>query len=265
MNRWVIEAVNARIKNVFPFFKHMIEASYIPKIMRFNRIACAMINSYFPPLFKDTDFHNIILEESAKVTSNTNHLKEEIERLGIERMTTRWIKATGSSVPEFPQLSMDDLKRLTLGSYQIRIAERYIDHHLRGDEQFGIFIHRESDSIIRAKIQSRFSRSKAHNTWVKYDANGVGYNAIKGLYCSCKVGERSLGCCSHLTSVVRYLGYDRHQPRKEILRRPLEWDAIDCHDDNDDCLSSDENFDLMSEESEESLPLEDEVVGFDSQ
>ncbi len=160
MNRWVVEAVNARIKNVFPFFKHTIEGSYVPKIMRFNRIACSIINCYFPPLFKDKDFHDIILEETSNLTDDSNQLKEEIERLGIQRMTARWEKATERSVPDFPVLSMNDLKRLTLGTYQIQIAEKYIDHHMKGDKQFGIFLHREVEGLIRAKIQSRFSRSK---------------------------------------------------------------------------------------------------------
>lgn len=240
MNRWVVEAVNARIKNVFPFFKHTIEGSYVPKLMRFNRIACAISNCYFPPLFTDKDFHDVILQEVVSVTNNTNSLKEEIERLGIQRMTARWEKATGDSVPDFPLLSMDDLKRLTLGTYQIRIAEKYIDHHIRENNQFGIFLHRENNGIIRAKIQSRFSRSKMHNAWIKYDDGEAGYAAIKGLFCTCKVGERSLGCCSHLTSVLRYLGYDRHQPEKPISRHNSEWDAIDCYEGRESDCSSDE-------------------------
>jgi hypothetical protein len=48
MSCWVIESVNGRIKNVFPWFKHTIEANYIPKIMRFNRIACSIMNAFFP-------------------------------------------------------------------------------------------------------------------------------------------------------------------------------------------------------------------------
>lgn len=241
MNRCVVEAVNARIKNVFPYFKHTIEGSYVPKIMRFNRIACAISNKYFPPLFTDKDFHDVILQELADLTTKTNELKEEIDRLGIQRMTARWEKATGNSVPDFPVLSMEDLKRFTLGVYQIKIAERYIACHMKGDNQFGIFLHRENDGIIRAKIQSRFSRSKVHNAWVKYDGDEVGYDAIKGLYCTCKVGERTLGCCSHLTSVLSYLGYDRHQPTKPISRRNLQWDVIDCDEGREsDCSSEDE-------------------------
>lgn len=58
----------------------------------------------------------------------------------------------------------------------------------------------------------------------------LGFEAISGYYCSCKVGERTLGCCSHVTSVVRYLGHDRHLSPKPKCRITNPWDAIDCND-----------------------------------
>lgn len=241
MFRWVVEAVNGRIKNVFPFFKHTIEGTYVPKIMRFNRIACAIMNAYFPPLYNNKDFHNIISEVCASEIPQTNELKDEIVKLGLKRMTTRWERASATSVTGFPQLSMEDLQRITLGSYQIKIAERYIVNHLKDNSDFGIFIHREKEDIIRARIQSRFSRSKTHDAWVKFEENGSGWEAVKGLYCTCKVGERTLGCCSHLTSVLRYLGFDRHQPQKVRARCRFEWDAIDCNNLSRDESESDEN------------------------
>lgn len=135
---------------------------------------------------------------------------------------------------------MEDLKRITLGSYQIKIAERYIENHLKSNSDFGIFIHREMDGIIRSRIQSRFSRSKTHDAWVKFKENGSGYEDIDGLYYVCKVGERTLGCCSHLTAIVRYLGFDRHPQQKVKIRTHFKWDAIDCgvssdEDSEDDC------------------------------
>ncbi|XP_037047596.1 uncharacterized protein LOC119082237 [Bradysia coprophila] len=234
MFRWVVEAVNGRIKNVFPFFKHTIEGSYVPKIMRFNRIACAIMNKYFPPLFSNKDFHDIIAEGCVDdLQPQSNALKEEIETLGVKRMTTKWEKASASSVVEFPKLSAEDLQKITLGTYQIKIAARYIQNHLKQDSEFGIFIHRDTADIIRARIQSRFSKSKTHDAWVKFSANENGCDAIKGLYCSCKVGERTLGCCSHLTAVIRYLGFDRHQPKTTSFRSRSAWDAIDCADCSD--------------------------------
>lgn len=238
MNRWVVEAVNGRLKNTFPFFKHMIEGTYVPKIMRFVRISCAIINKYFPPLFVNKEFHKTIATISKNGYPTTNELKTEIEQLGIQRMTTRWQKACESVVNNFPLLTMDDLKRITLGSYQITIAGKYIEQHMKDDSRFGIFIHRENNEIIRAKIQSRFSKSATHNTWVKFDEDKTGIDAISGYYCSCKVGERTLGCCSHVACVLRYLGYDRHQAPKPSTQVRYAWDAIDCNiNDGDDDTS----------------------------
>lgn len=243
MHRWVVEAVNARVKNVFPWFKHTIEGTYVPKIMRFNRIVCAIINKYFPPLFNNNEFHEVIAEVSENQHSTTNELKDEIESLGIQRMSAKWEKANENTIPDFPELSLEDLKRLTLGTYQVKIAEKYVEQHLREDSDFGIFVHRENDTIIRARIQSRFSKSKKHNTFVKFDVENTGLEAIKGYYCSCKVGERTLGCCSHVTTVIRYLGHDRHQPPKLRPRMHTAWDAIDCNADSDADSSLDENPD----------------------
>lgn len=240
MFRWVIEAVNGRVKNVFPFFKHTIEGTYVPKIMRFNRIACAIINKYFPLLYNNNEFHDVIAEVAEEIPQ-VNEFKNEVDELGLRRMTTKWEKASASLIPEFPILSMDDLKKITLGTYQIKIAQRYIDAHLKSDTEFGIFIHREREDIIRARIQSRFSKSKTHDAWIKFDKNVSGYDAIKGLYCSCKVGERTLGCCSHLTSILRYLGFDRHQVRTTKVRSQTAWDAIDCGDSTGEDSDSDEN------------------------
>jgi hypothetical protein len=39
---------------------------------------------------------------------------------------------------------------------------------------------------------------------------------------------RTLGTCSHITSVIKYLSYDRYQPEKVITRTENPWDAIDC-------------------------------------
>lgn len=228
MNRWVVEAVNGRIKNVFPFFKHTIEGTYVPKIMRFNRIACAISNKFFPPLTRNKEFHDIVSDVVKGHNVNVNELKCEIEKLGIQRMSARWEKASSTTIVDFPRLTMDDLKLITLGSYQLKMAEKYISQHMRNESEFVIYVHRENEEIIRSQIQSRFSNSKIHNAWIKYDKNHNGRESIKGLYCTCKVGERTLGCCSHLATVLLYFGYERHQPDRIVSRVHIAWDAIDC-------------------------------------
>lgn len=193
--------MNGRLKNVFPFFKHTIEGSYTPKIMRFVRIACAILNKYFPPIFTQDPFHDLVADKVESHTNNNNSLKDEVESLGLRRMTQNWQRATPTSIIDFPRLSWDDLKLITLGTYQLKVAAKYIQEHLTQSSEFGIFLHRQTPQIIRAQIQSRFQKSKKHGVWVKYLSGVNGVTGIEGLYCDCKVGERTLGCCSHLASV----------------------------------------------------------------
>lgn len=104
--------------NKFSKDKHTIEGTYVPKIMRFNRIACGILNKYFPLLFNNKDFHEVIADAVENHHTNSNDLKLEIENLGIHRMTKKWKKANENTIRDIPQLSMDDLKRLTLGSHK---------------------------------------------------------------------------------------------------------------------------------------------------
>jgi hypothetical protein len=202
MTRWVVEAANGRLKNVFPFFKHMIEGSYTPKIMRFVRIACAIFNKYFPAINPPQEFHARIAELIELHDNNENPLKTEIEEQGLKRMNNvRWQKATPASVPDFPKLSYDDLKMMTLGSYQLDTANNYNQEHMNGSSEYEIFIHRDTENIIRAMVQSRFIRCKSHPVWTKYEPGKNDLSGLLGRLCGCKVGERTLGACSHVSAV----------------------------------------------------------------
>lgn len=251
MSRWVIEAINGRLKNVFPFLKHTIEATYVPKLNCFVRFACAILNRYFPPINPPTEFHDVVANAVEAHTSTVNDLKTEVEERGLRRLTPSWKKATPDLVFDFPKLEWEDLKKMTLGSYQLRIAERYNKEHLNSSGQYGILLHRDSPDIIRGQIQSRFQRSKTHSCWVKYSPGVDGLDGIKGLYCSCKTGERTLGCCSHLAAVVKYLAFDRHQPPpSNEKRKRRKWGVIDCAAQEKDG-SGDEGQEGEDEEQEE--------------
>ena len=42
--------------------------------------------------------------------------------------------------------------------------------------------------------------------WIKYSPVSV-----ESWYCKCRAGARVIGCCSHLASIMWYLGFARHQ------------------------------------------------------
>jgi hypothetical protein len=60
--RWVVEAVNARIKQ-FKFFANIVYNSSIPYLEQYLSIACALINKYRPPIKTSSEQDILIVEK----------------------------------------------------------------------------------------------------------------------------------------------------------------------------------------------------------
>lgn len=91
---------------------------------------------------------------------------------------------------------------------------------------------------------------------------------ITRYYCTCKIGARTLGCCSHVASVIWYLGYRRHTGG-DFNPPPFGQDVLDAAivtekspvfvESNDSTDSDDEEIDEDEIETEpENLPSDDE-------
>lgn len=93
-----------------------------------------------------------------------------------------------------------------MGVYQIHQAPFYVKEHLDEDGTIQLMVHKESDSLIKLKIQSRHSQSVSHTLWIQYTPK-----QISGWHCTCKVGARVVGCCAHIACVLWYLGYERNE------------------------------------------------------
>ncbi|CAG7729383.1 unnamed protein product [Allacma fusca] len=101
-----------------------------------------------------------MIQENDYLNSRANHLSMDVEDL-----------------VDFPRLTIDDLEKVTVGVYQIKIGKR------KGIE---------------------------HTLWVQYRPGGEGAGSITGWYCKCQSGARTLGYCAHVVSVLWYFGIGRH-------------------------------------------------------
>jgi len=72
---------------------------------------------------------------------------------------------------------------ITLGVYQIGLAERYTKEHMDEDGCYEYFVHRSHENLLRFRIKSRFSRSRSQFVWLQYTPNHNGSEAIRGRYC----------------------------------------------------------------------------------
>jgi len=115
-------------------------------------------------------------------------------------------------LPSFLQLTQEDLKLLTLGTYQLELAKEYANQHLKNKTPYEIQIHIEEETnIVRVKIGSRMSKRTNQTGGIEFTSFGIGMSSIEGFCCTCKVGARVVGMCSHLCSVIWFLSYARHQ------------------------------------------------------
>ncbi|XP_062574273.1 uncharacterized protein LOC134236110 [Saccostrea cucullata] len=138
---------------------------------------------------------------------SSNELQTFVNDTGLDRRSYRWtpIDAT-EACQSFPKLTEDEIRELTLGVYQVKLARSYTQEHCSSDGTYEILVSGEVPNIVSAKIQSRHVSAKRYKLWIKHD--GI---LVTGWYCTCKNGSRVVGMCAHITSVLWYLSYQRHE------------------------------------------------------
>ena len=89
-----------------------------------------------------------------------------------------------NSCPEFPKLSEQDLRFITLGSYQVSKASAYATEHIRGTGRYKFQICTDNDmpGLLRVNIKSRHKSHTQYKVYIKNDQNGEGYDSTLNPY-----------------------------------------------------------------------------------
>lgn len=135
-----------------------------------------------------------------------NTLLARIENGTLSRRSRRTTKIDDTQL-DFPELSLDDLRILFFGVYQIKQARPYVEEHLDDDGSYFIELEESDENILRCTIQSRHSNATRYKVWIQYSLIG---DPIRAWYCTCSSGARTVGCCGHIASIIWYLSYARH-------------------------------------------------------
>lgn len=216
--RWVVEAVNGQLKN-WRVLNNVIPNVQIPYIRDYVQIVCAILNAFHPTRINSDEDDNIIAQRMLDLVKKPNHLQKTVEENGWARKKAIWRPLSESDLSDFPQLTWEELRNLTLGIYQLKQSRSYTQEHISQTGMYSLYVHREDVSVIRIQLRSRHTSSKIYNMWIR--------TAISPMiniewYCQCKVGARVVGCCAHVASVLWYLGYWRHN-RTETKTPSLEY------------------------------------------
>ncbi|GBP93237.1 hypothetical protein EVAR_68244_1 [Eumeta japonica] len=108
-----------------------------------------------------------------------------VEEKGWMRKKAIWTKLTDTDLQDFPRLTWDELRQLTIGIYQLKQSQSYTQEHLNEEGMYSIYIHREDDSVLRVQLRSRHTSSKNYNIWIKTERSNISHTNIQW-YCQCK-------------------------------------------------------------------------------
>ena len=171
-------------------------------------------------------------------------------------------------IHEFPILSEEEIGDITLGTklspkvfllksisisgvYQLKRARSYAEEktgtsNLTETVDYTILRCRLFPDIIRVPTQSAHRERTTYNPTIRFSKD-----EILGWWCDCSIGNRFLGCCSHITSAIWFLSYQRWQSNESRRASPdmmnFVSDAIpisDFYDSSDDDDSSTHHYSI---------------------
>jgi hypothetical protein len=76
-----------------------------------------------------------------------------------------WIKLYQNTSKSFPSLSEEEIRCLAIGVYQVNLAKSYVQEHLKELAEFTVYVCKQDEHLIFAKLQSRHVSSKAYLFW----------------------------------------------------------------------------------------------------
>ncbi len=205
--RWVVEVVNSFLKKSFKALSEVPNKTLVHTLIDY-KIPAALINRFYNHLFSDPDDQVLIDQNMLAKLNQANELKVLVEDLRLNRKS-QFEALDACKIEDFPKLELKEIKtHITLGSYQLKQAIGYIGEHIKR----GIYEVRVSKSIINVAeskilysiIQSRHSNQVSYRVYVKYKPSISTIHSIESWYCTCENGSRTVGCCSHVASVILF-------------------------------------------------------------
>lgn len=237
--RWVNEQVFARLKKKFKVFALPAHNATLTHDYDSLLVAFALLNLFHEPILSDKQ-HPDVAQVMISRLNVPNLLQAVVDKYNLSKVKVPYIDVNytaldneeNNSFLQFPKLTMDDLYNVSLGPYQIKNAISYFAQH----QKDGIFLVQKFDPkpryrissldyashgivisdplLVKAYMKSRFRSSKSHHIFVLVDKSKSGRGTIVEYFCTCETGSRTVGCCSHIMTVIWYLGYGQYNEIK---------------------------------------------------
>lgn len=238
--RFEVERMNGIMKSVWKIFSTDVDVHYIPKIMGDFEIGAALLNRKLAV----TDDSEKSAAQAKQMIHRLN-LKNDLSRIVESKTFEKHIKEKNYELfvdfQSCPKLTIPDLEMISLGPYQVFQARRYISTHLfENVENFDIYhishaniqnlftdiINPDVDPLLLTiSLKSRFVSNRTYRVYVLFDKNESSHRSILHYCCTCKVGKRTVGCCSHIMALIYFVSNASEHGVREVskhLKRVFE-------------------------------------------
>lgn len=211
--RWVVESVHGIIAQKYRLLHNQFRNNMLQNAGLYCKIANCLQNLFGKRLnIMDDDKTRIIIERMKHKKSNVNALAEKISADNLNRKSVPFEEMSSEKVLDFPELTLEDLEIFFTGSYQLAQAISYLGEMLQEDGTLPLKVLKNERGILRFEVRSRHINARTYKCYVQYDKD-VGIAAIEGHCCTCANGLRTVGCCSHVASLIYHLSYGRYLSR----------------------------------------------------
>lgn len=230
--RFAIEVANGHMKSKWHLFSKIIPSILTKNLMDDYRIGASLLNEFTKPIICDKDNFSRIGARMMSLVDTKNDLKPIINSKSFQRTRKYHLQSINDPTQlNFPRFNKDEIKYFSLGSYAIQQAISYAADHIKLHGKFQISTLPTKDVLahfgticakenfgnpmfIHAEIKSRFRSGETHKVCILYDFTACVQKKLFHL-CGCQHGQRTVGCCSHVMTVVWYFGYGRYEKARD--------------------------------------------------
>lgn len=222
--RFVVEARNGNMKTVWKIFKMEWNSLTIPNLLTDFKICASILNHYYVEIEPNAGIATEIFGRMLARMDLDNFLSKIVRSSSFQKNMKHF--QNFDSFEELPTLTGLDLIWIALGRYQIVQAESYCRQHMKASEGFAVFSLSEdlcrkyfesfysencSPKLLLVQMNSRFRAKKKYDTFVLINVYGSGESAVLGYCCECYNGLRTVGCCSHVMSLIWFSLHIKNQ------------------------------------------------------
>lgn len=222
--RFVVEARNGHLKTIFKVFDMTWNSLALKHIQDDILICCALINCYFRSIESNRGIADEIVFRMLNRLNTPNRLSNIIDELDLKKKIR--VFEPFDDFDSLPTLTILDLIYISLGKYQIEQAASYCQEHMKkNDSRFALYVcpenligdslgpysEEQNPRLFFVKFLSRFRSAVDHKTFVLIDLNGIGENSVMGYCCDCYNGLRTVGCCSHVMTIIWFSLYVKNR------------------------------------------------------